>query len=104
MQVEVVAEVDGWLHCVASNGAKGLVPSSYVRILGAGETAGFQQQSSSVVSMRPSETLAVQAVIFGICFSVVQGKQQLHLTTLYTDLALASCPHRAFSHERKGPS
>ncbi len=31
--------MDGWLHCVASNGAKGLVPSSYVRLLGAGEHA-----------------------------------------------------------------
>ncbi len=33
MQVEVVAEVDGWLHCVASNGSKGLVPASYVTLL-----------------------------------------------------------------------
>lgn len=54
MQVEVVAEVDGWLHCVASNGAKGLVPSSYVRLLGAGEMAGLQKQPSSVVSMHAS--------------------------------------------------
>ncbi len=48
VQVEVVAEVDGWLHCVASNGAKGLVPSSYVRLLGAGESSGLQQQYSAV--------------------------------------------------------
>ena len=33
VQVEVVAEVDGWLHCVASNGSKGLVPASYVMLL-----------------------------------------------------------------------
>ncbi|KAK9919131.1 hypothetical protein WJX75_009619 [Coccomyxa subellipsoidea] len=32
-EVEVVAEVDGWLHCVASNGSKGLVPASYVTLL-----------------------------------------------------------------------
>ncbi|CAL8471398.1 g10940 [Coccomyxa elongata] len=32
-EVEVVAEVDGWLHCVASNGSKGLVPASYVVLL-----------------------------------------------------------------------
>lgn len=54
MQVEVVAEVDGWLHCVASNGAKGLVPSSYVRLLGAGDISGLQQQPSSAVSMHAS--------------------------------------------------
>ena len=54
MQVEVVAEVDGWLHCVACNGAKGLVPSSYVRLLGAGNMAGLQQQPSSAVSMHAS--------------------------------------------------
>ena len=51
VQVEVVAEVDGWLHCVASNGAKGLVPSSYVRLLGAGELPGLQQQPSRVVGL-----------------------------------------------------
>ena len=51
MQVEVVAEVDGWLHCVASNGAKGLVPSSYVRLLSAGEAPGLQQQYSNAVCM-----------------------------------------------------
>lgn len=50
MQIEVVAEVDGWLHCVASNGAKGLVPSSYVHLLGAGENPELQQQYSNKVS------------------------------------------------------
>ncbi len=30
MQVGVVGEADGWLHCVASNGEKGLVPASIV--------------------------------------------------------------------------
>ena len=29
----MVAEVDGWLHCVSSRGDKGLVPSSYVQML-----------------------------------------------------------------------
>ncbi|CAL8466324.1 g5860 [Coccomyxa elongata] len=29
-QVDVVGEADGWLHCVASNGEKGLVPASIV--------------------------------------------------------------------------
>ena len=52
MQVEVVAEVDGWLHCMASNGAKGLVPSSYVQLLGAGGSNGLQQQYSSAVSVQ----------------------------------------------------
>ena len=51
LQVEVVAEVDGWLHCMASNGAKGLVPSSYVQLLGAGGSNGLQQQYSSAVSV-----------------------------------------------------
>ncbi len=54
VQVEVVAEVDGWLHCVASNGAKGLVPSSYVRLLGAGDMSGLHQQPSSAVSVHAS--------------------------------------------------
>ena len=52
LQVEVVAEVDGWLHCIASNGAKGLVPSSYVQLLGAGGSNGLQQQYSDAVSAR----------------------------------------------------
>ena len=50
----MVAEVDGWLHCVASNGAKGLVPSSYVRLLGVGELPSLQQQPSSVVGLHAS--------------------------------------------------
>ena len=37
MQVDIEAEVDGWLHCVNRYGIRGLVPSSYVRILGANE-------------------------------------------------------------------
>ena len=53
-----MAEVDGWLHCVASNGAKGLVPSSYVRLLGAGDMSGLQQQPSSAVS---EHTFAIPA-------------------------------------------
>ena len=32
------AEVEGWLHCVNSRGQKGLLPSSFVRILGPGES------------------------------------------------------------------
>ena len=35
----MVAEVDGWLHCVASNGSKGLVPASYVTLLRADQHA-----------------------------------------------------------------
>lgn len=30
--MEVVAQVDGWLHCVGAGGARGLVPASYVRL------------------------------------------------------------------------
>ena len=36
-QVEVEAEVDGWLHCVNVRGQKGLLPASYLRFLGPGE-------------------------------------------------------------------
>ncbi|KAK9807563.1 hypothetical protein WJX72_002624 [[Myrmecia] bisecta] len=32
-EVQVQAEVDGWLHCVNQYGDKGLVPASYVRLL-----------------------------------------------------------------------
>ena len=39
VQVDVEAEVDGWLHCVNRYGVKGLVPSSYIRILGADDAA-----------------------------------------------------------------
>ena len=35
-----MAEVDGWLHCVASSGAKGLVPASYMQLLPAGARGG----------------------------------------------------------------
>lgn len=38
-QVEVEAEVDGWLHCISNRGAKGLVPATYVRMLAPGEHA-----------------------------------------------------------------
>ncbi|KAK9794598.1 hypothetical protein WJX73_004152 [Symbiochloris irregularis] len=38
-EVEVEAEVDGWLHCISSRGAKGLVPATYVRMLAPGEHA-----------------------------------------------------------------
>lgn len=37
LQVDIEAEVDGWLHCVNRYGVKGLVPASYMRILGADE-------------------------------------------------------------------
>ena len=37
MQVDVEAEVEGGLHCANRYGIRGLVPSSYVRILGANE-------------------------------------------------------------------
>ena len=30
--------MEGWLHCVNSRGQKGLLPSSFVRILGPGES------------------------------------------------------------------
>ena len=33
MQVDVEAEVDGWLHCVNRYGIKGLVPAGYIRLL-----------------------------------------------------------------------
>ena len=39
VQVDVEAEVDGWLHCVNRYGVKGLVPSSFIRILGADDAA-----------------------------------------------------------------
>ena len=39
VQVDVEAEVDGWLHCVNRYGVKGLVPSSYIRILGPDDAA-----------------------------------------------------------------
>lgn len=32
------AEVDGWLHCVNRYGIKGLVPASYIRLLGSNES------------------------------------------------------------------
>jgi len=37
VQVDVEAEVDGWLHCVNRYGIRGLVPASYIRILGAND-------------------------------------------------------------------
>lgn len=36
-QVDIEAEVDGWLHCVNRYGVRGLVPASYIRILEADE-------------------------------------------------------------------
>ena len=39
LQVDVEAEVDGWLHCVNARGRKGLLPASYLRIVGPGEAA-----------------------------------------------------------------
>ena len=39
LQVEVEAEVDGWLHCISARGDKGLVPATYVRMLAPGEHA-----------------------------------------------------------------
>lgn len=53
MQVEVVAEVDGWLHCMATNGSKGLVPASYVTLLNA------DQQSKPFRTTSPT---------FEVCF------------------------------------
>jgi hypothetical protein len=52
LQVEVVAEVDGWLHCVASNGAKGLIPASYMQLLPAGDSPGPYRVSSPGPSVR----------------------------------------------------
>jgi hypothetical protein len=46
-QVEVVAEVDGWLHCLASNGAKGLVPASYVELISGGVDQSPRPSGSS---------------------------------------------------------
>jgi hypothetical protein len=57
LQVEVVAEVDGWLHCLASNGAKGLVPASYVELLGGGN-----------LSPRPSSSVGYQVLHCALCF------------------------------------
>ena len=39
LQVDIEAEVDGWLHCVNQYGVKGLIPATYIRILGANEGA-----------------------------------------------------------------
>ena len=47
LQVEVVAEVDGWLHCLAASGAKGLVPASYMQLLPAADGASPSYRASS---------------------------------------------------------
>ena len=39
-QVEVQAEVDGWLHCANQYGVRGLVPATYIRILSSDEGPG----------------------------------------------------------------
>lgn len=56
--MEVVAEVDGWLHCLASSGAKGLVPASYVALIGGGVEQSPRPSGSSAYQVMQTQFLA----------------------------------------------
>lgn len=53
-QVEVVAQVDGWLHCVSDRGAKGLVPASYVRLTPASPQRTSPFAAAAAAAVRPA--------------------------------------------------
>lgn len=85
-QVEVVAEVDGWMHCVSSFGSRGLVPASYLQLLPGRADSSYSEPQSARASVRaPFSTDAHRRV------HPAHGRRCSVLPCCPTQLLPASC-------------
>ena len=84
LQVDIEAEVDGWLHCVNQYGVKGLVPATYIRILGANEGAadvaqqlfgGYRAPVSNLAYILPPDCLSCSLALSVACLKRNKGVQ-----------------------------